>query len=113
MLHRPGAGLRNRDRHLDRMARSAEYVGFRFDHDAVLAELAARLVGHGPARVRLRLARDGRVGIDLDPAPAADQAPVRVAVDPEPVDSRRWWLYHKTSMREPYERRLLRRPELD
>jgi para-aminobenzoate synthetase/4-amino-4-deoxychorismate lyase len=110
---RPGDGLRNRDRHLHRLATSAEYVGFRFDRDRILAELHRRLDGHGAARVRLRLGRDGAVAVDLAPAPEPDPGPVRVAVDPEPVDPRRWWLYHKTSAREPYERRRLRRPELD
>jgi para-aminobenzoate synthetase / 4-amino-4-deoxychorismate lyase len=110
---RPGHGLRNLDRHLGRLATSAEYVGYRFDRTRAVAELHAKLAGHGVARVRLRLRRDGGLAVDLAPAPEAGTGPVRVAVDPEPVDPRRWWLYHKTSMREPYERRRLRRPDLD
>ena len=80
----------------------------------MLAELTSALAGLGtPARVRLRLRRDGTIGVDVEPAPDPDSGPVRVAVHPEPVDPRRWWLYHKTSMREPYERRRLARPDLD
>jgi para-aminobenzoate synthetase/4-amino-4-deoxychorismate lyase len=106
--------LRNLDRHLSRLATSAEYVGFRFDRQHVLDTLTARLAGSGTAtRVRLRLRRDGLVTVDVEQAPLPDAGPVRVAVHPEPVDPRRWWLYHKTSMREPYERRRLARPELD
>ena len=117
MLFQPDAdrgvgGLRNRDRHLQRMATSAEYMGFRFDAEAVLTRLKHALTGRAAARVRLRLRRDGAVDIDLDPPPVPPTGPVAVAVDPEPVDPRRWWLYHKTSMREPYERRRLRRPDL-
>jgi para-aminobenzoate synthetase/4-amino-4-deoxychorismate lyase len=114
MLYRPGDGVRNLDRHLRRLAGSAEYVGYRFDHAHAVAELDAQLAGRAAAaRVRLRLRRDGGLSIDMAPAPEPDAGPIRVAVDPEPVDPRRWWLYHKTSMREPYERRRLRRPDLD
>ncbi|HVH21506.1 MAG TPA: aminodeoxychorismate synthase component I [Pseudonocardia sp.] len=114
MLCQPGPVLRNLDRHLSRLATSAAYVGFRFDRQHVLDTLTARLAGSGTAtRVRLRLRRDGLVTVDVEQAPLPDAGPVRVAVHPEPVDPRRWWLYHKTSMREPYERRRLARPELD
>jgi para-aminobenzoate synthetase / 4-amino-4-deoxychorismate lyase len=112
-LHEPGHGLRNLDRHLRRMSTSAEYVGYRFDRAHTVSELDKQLAGHSTARVRLRLRRDGGLTVDLAPAPEPDTDPIRVALDPDPIDPRRWWLYHKTSMREPYERRRLHRPDLD
>jgi len=100
--------------HLARLAASARYFGFRFAEDAVAAALenaAAEL--HGDGRVRLTLFRDGRaeteISAPLDPSPG----PVRVALDRDPVDRSDVWLFHKTSLREPYERRRAARPDVD
>jgi para-aminobenzoate synthetase / 4-amino-4-deoxychorismate lyase len=109
MRHEPERGLRNRDRHLRRMADSAAHLGFDFDHESVLHELRAQLAGVGAARVRLRLRRDGKVGVDVAPLPAAS-GPVTLAVDHEPVDSASPWLCHKTTQREVYESRQRRHP---
>ena len=105
-------GLRNRDRHLRRMADSAEYFGFRCDLRAIRDELRAQMVGRGSSRVRLRLRRDGRVAIDVSALPCATGVLI-LAVDHEPVDSSTPLLYHKTSLREPYERRCSRHPHVD
>ena len=112
MRHDPGRGLRNRDRHLRRLADSAEHLGFPLDRAVVVDELAARLAGVGAARVRLRLSRDGAVAVDLAPLPAAG-GPVTLAVDDEPVDPASRWLRHKTTRREVYERRRHRHPDVD
>jgi para-aminobenzoate synthetase / 4-amino-4-deoxychorismate lyase len=112
MRHDPGRGLRNRDRHLRRLADSAEYLGFRLDRAAVVDALAARLAGVGPVRVRLRLSRDGAVAVDLAPLPPPG-GPVTLAVDDEPVDPASRWLRHKTTRREVYERRRSRHPHVD
>jgi para-aminobenzoate synthetase / 4-amino-4-deoxychorismate lyase len=45
MRHDPERGLRNRDRHLERLAASAEHLGFRFDPPAARRLLDARLAG--------------------------------------------------------------------
>jgi para-aminobenzoate synthetase/4-amino-4-deoxychorismate lyase len=63
--------------------------------------------------VRLRLARDGELSVDLQPFPAAPEGPVRLVVDPEPVHSGDAALYTKTTLREPYERRFARRGDAD
>ena len=112
MRYAPERGLRNRDRHLRRIADSAEYFGFSFDSSSARNELRARLVGRGPSRVRLLLRRDGRVVIDLSALPPTTGR-VTLAVDVEPVDSSTSWLYHKTTLRQPYERRRLRHPDVD
>ena len=112
MRHEPERGLRNRDRHLRRMADSAAHLGFDFDHESVLGELRAQLAGVGAARVRLRLSRDGKVGVDLAPLPVGT-GPVTLALDHEPVDSASPWLCHKTTHREVYESRQRRHPHVD
>ena len=50
MRYSPDRGLRNRDRHLRRLADSAEYWGFRFDPSTITEALSTRLVGCGPSR---------------------------------------------------------------
>ncbi|MFD2093795.1 aminodeoxychorismate synthase component I [Blastococcus deserti] len=109
----PRTGLRNRLRHLRRLAGSAAHLGFRLDPGAAEAALDARLASAGPARVRLRLRRDGRLSVDVEPPPPPAVPPVTLVVDPEPVDSRNTALFHKTTLREPYERRFARRGAAD
>jgi para-aminobenzoate synthetase/4-amino-4-deoxychorismate lyase len=113
MRFEPGTGLRNGPRHLARLAASADLRGFRLDPGAAEAALADRLAGSGPARVRLRLRRDGGLSVDLQPLPAPQEGPVRLSVDPEPVDSTDPALFTKTTLREPYERRFARRGDAD
>ena len=43
----------------------------------------------------------------------ATDAPVRLVIDPEPVDPSSPWLFHKTTRRSPYEARAARHPEAD
>lgn len=112
MRFEPKLGLRNLARHLRRLSESAEYFGFRFEKASAVRELNAQLSDPGPTRVRLRLRRDGALAVDLSALPG-DGGPVALAVDDHPVDSGSAWLYHKTSLREPYDTRRLRHPEAD
>jgi para-aminobenzoate synthetase/4-amino-4-deoxychorismate lyase len=107
------AGLRSLDAHLARIAASATYFGFRFDAAAVRSALATRLDGAGDARVRLRCYRDGTLGIDVQELPGPPAGPVRLAIDPAPIDSTQCWPHHKTSLREPFTSRLARHPSAD
>jgi len=113
--HEPASGFRHLPEHLARLEASARYFGFalvRSDAEAVLEKAVAEL-GGAEGVVRLLLARDGSVRIDLsDPRPAAT-GPVRVAIHPQPVDPSDVWLYHKTTLRGPYDRRRDDRPDLD
>jgi para-aminobenzoate synthetase/4-amino-4-deoxychorismate lyase len=113
MRYDPERGLWNRDRHLQRLAESAEHLGFRFDPAAAREALRSRLDGCRAARVRLRLARTGALAVDVEPLPPLLPGRVLLAVDDEPVDPRDWRLYHKTTVREPYDRRRERRPDVD
>ncbi|HZP89582.1 MAG TPA: aminodeoxychorismate synthase component I, partial [Actinomycetota bacterium] len=90
--HDPDTGYADLDEHLERLAASAAYFGFRHDPSAVAEALdrAARALV-GPARVRLALARSGEVRTDTGPMPPAPEAPLRVAIDPEPVDPADVW----------------------
>jgi para-aminobenzoate synthetase / 4-amino-4-deoxychorismate lyase len=112
MRHEAGR-LHSLDAHLARVATSAAYFGFRFDPAAVRTALDARLGGAGDARVRLRCYRDGTVGVEVEALPPPAKGPVRMAIDPAPIDSTACWPLHKTSLREPYTSRLARHPSAD
>jgi len=113
LAHVPAEGFRHLDEHLERLAGSAGYFGFRFEPEAAAAVLK-RAVAEvtRPSVVRLTLARDGGLSTDVRDLPPADDA-VRVALDDEPVDPSDLWLFHKTTRRAPYERRRERRPDVD
>ncbi|HEY2965083.1 MAG TPA: aminodeoxychorismate synthase component I [Actinomycetota bacterium] len=113
LAHVPAEGFRHLDEHLERLASSAGYFGFRFEPEAAAAALK-RAVAEvtGPSVVRLTLGRDGGLSTDVRDLPPADDA-VRVALDDEPVDPSDVWLFHKTTRRAPYERRRGRRPDVD
>ncbi|TFV56775.1 aminodeoxychorismate synthase component I [Geodermatophilus sp. DF01-2] len=112
MAHLPGPGLRNLDRHLARLADSAAWFGFPFDAEATRRRLAT-VPPDTAARVRLLLRRDGRVEVELHSLPPAARSPVRLAIDPEPVDARSVWLRHKTTRRTFYTERAARHPDAD
>jgi para-aminobenzoate synthetase/4-amino-4-deoxychorismate lyase len=91
------------ERHLDRLRSSAEYFGFVFDDihvHAMLDEVATKNP-LGTWRVRLLLARDGKVTTEcfpLEPTPAE----VRVTFAKTAIDSRNEFLQHKTTERDIY-----------
>jgi para-aminobenzoate synthetase/4-amino-4-deoxychorismate lyase len=114
LRHDPGSGYRHLDEHLERLGASARYFGFRLDLEDVTAALKRAADGlTRPMRVRVALARDGRTSVEVSDLPEAPAGPVRVAIDPDPVDPDDPWLYHKTTRRAPYERRRERRPDVD
>jgi len=100
-----GDGFFLLDGHLERLARSAAYFGFRCEVEEVRARLlaAAASATSGVWRVRLTLGRDGDVEVACE-ALAESAGPAQVAVAAEPVDSADPLLYHKTTQREIYQR---------
>ena len=107
-------GLRNLDQHVNRMADSAAFFDFRFDRDTVLAEVRHAVQAYGGAAcVRVLVARDGTVSVGFAPLPATSDRPVRLVIDPEPIDSSSPWFQHKTTRRDPYRTRAARHPEAD
>ncbi len=113
MAHLPGKGLRNLDRHLDRLADSAAYFGFPFERASAVARLSAAVAGTGPARVRVVLSRDGGLDVGTAPLPSPPDCPVRLVVDPAPVDAAQPWFQHKTTRRRVYTERAAAHPEAD
>lgn len=115
LRHEPASGFRHVREHLARLEASAAYFGFVFfrpDVEAALEKAVAEL-GGAEGRVRLELARDGTVRTDVsEPRPSAG-GPVRVAIHTDPVDPSDVWLYHKTTLRSPYESRRHDRPDVD
>ena len=110
----PDEGYFLLDRHLARLADSAEYCGFRCDRAAVagaLAELAAGLAG--PSKARLLLDRAGRIEVEAAPLPATSPEPLRVGLARRPIAADDARLYHKTTRREPYEAARASRPDCD
>jgi para-aminobenzoate synthetase/4-amino-4-deoxychorismate lyase len=108
-------GFRHLDEHMARIAGSAGYFGFPLDREDLLLALekARADLGEGDGVVRLLLARDGTARTETAPIPPPSPDPVRVAIDPDPVDPWDVWLFHKTTLREPYERRRRARPDVD
>lgn len=110
----PRQGFVLLDRHLDRLRGSAAYFGFAFDEGTVRRELEASAAGaSGTLRVRLTMARDGTVRVKAEPLGPGPSGPVRVAVHGEAVDSADVYLFHKTTLRERYERARAAHPEAE
>ncbi len=113
-----GAYIR-RDRHLSRLAQSAEYFGF----DGPIAASSAALDAHagthsaGCHRVRLALQRDGTATVESMPFPKLGVNPskaIRCAIaSTVVVDSGELFLFHKTTNREPYDRARAAHPDAE
>ena len=102
------------DRHLERLASSAQYFGFMFDRARALDALTDAVVGiiKGSYRVRLVLTRAGQMAVEMAPLEKAVAGRVFLTgISSVPVDSRDPLLFHKTTHREPYTSRL--RPDCD
>jgi para-aminobenzoate synthetase/4-amino-4-deoxychorismate lyase len=104
MRFEPEEGPLDLDRHLARMKRSAEALGFPFDRHHARNELqAAAFSLRAPRKLRLRLSRTGALAIETRPLPETPPEPVRVALAPLPVDPADFRLRHKTSDRRFYD----------
>jgi para-aminobenzoate synthetase / 4-amino-4-deoxychorismate lyase len=99
----PHEGFTDLERHLARMKRSAEALGFAFDrHDCRNELQAATFRLRDPARIRVRLSPTGRIAIEVRPAPAPLDGVVAPIV-PLPVSPDDFRLRHKTSDRAFYD----------
>jgi para-aminobenzoate synthetase/4-amino-4-deoxychorismate lyase len=59
------------------------------------------------------LGRSGSVDVAVTALPEPTRDPVRLVVDPEPVDGESVWLRHKTTRRDVYTERRARHPDAD
>ena len=92
------------DEHIERMKSSAAYFGFKFDEHKIrstLHDIACGLTS-APQRVRITSARDGSVQIEHREFNAHRFG--RVRISSVQVSSRDYFLYHKTTHREVYDR---------
>ncbi len=110
-----GGPVRHLDRHLNRLLDSATYFGFVADRDAIESAVLDALTGDRDMalRVRLVLDRHGRVEVSAVAAPSFPDV-VRVAIDTAvPVDPANVFLFHKTTLRRPYEQARQRHPDAE
>lgn len=106
LLWTPAEGYFLLDRHLARLADSAEYFDLPFDRAALLdrLETLSRALPCEDHKVRVVLSPRGAFAVTATPLAALPRAPVqRVALARSPIDSRDVFLYHKTSRRAVYE----------
>ncbi len=94
--------IAHRDRHLERLAASAAFLGHRLDLAAVNSAVDAAAQG-ATARLRLLAARSGAVAVSRGPLPEPPTQPVVVVLAPLPVAADDWRLRHKTSDRGFYD----------
>ncbi|MCP5419816.1 MAG: aminodeoxychorismate synthase component I [Gammaproteobacteria bacterium] len=104
LLWTPERGFWLFDEHLDRLLNSARYFAFSADGEAIQRRLAAAVASAPahPHKVRLRVARDGNVTVEVLNLPRQQASP-RVCLAKQPVDSSNVFLYHKTTHRTIYE----------
>jgi para-aminobenzoate synthetase/4-amino-4-deoxychorismate lyase len=105
LLWTPESGIFLLDRHLHRLAQSTEYFAIPLsipDLRSLLNAEGSR--GTAPLRIRLRVARDGKISLESTPLNLRDaSSPVRVRLAAKPVDPGDRFLYHKTTHRAVYE----------
>ena len=115
LLYEAGGGYFLLERHLERLRNSACYFGFRYNPGMVQQKLEkeAESFSVGSYRVRLVLSCDGRIEVRSNPIQQAPEAPFKVVVASQPVDEQDPFLFHKTTHRQIYERRLAAHPSCD
>ncbi|MGZ8571849.1 MAG: aminotransferase class IV, partial [Actinomycetota bacterium] len=115
LLHDPGSGYRRLEEHLRRLAESAAYHRFACDVDPVMAALDREAVRFPAKIARVRLLLDRRGRIEAAGAPlSVSPDPVSLALDRDhPVDPSDPFLFHKTTLRAPYEEASARFPDAD
>ena len=107
LLWSRGPGYRRLELHLGRLASSAAELGFRFDGEALRAQLAECAGGFGEEseqRVRFELRRDGSVSIRHAPLPREAERTLTIGIAAERSDAADPFVRHKTTRRSRYER---------
>jgi para-aminobenzoate synthetase/4-amino-4-deoxychorismate lyase len=109
MLHEDGE-IFLLERHLKRLAESAEYFDFKMDEGAIRVHLRNQRLKN-PTRIRLLLSKDGQFETRAFVHTCAGVN--KLAIAKEPVDSGDVFLYHKTTNRAVYEKAKADFPEAD
>lgn len=111
-LRLEGGGYPLLPRHLARLASSARHLGFALDPAAVERALRREAgAAEGPARVRLLVDAAGAVRTERAPLPAVPAEPPPVALAARRVSRRDAALFHKTTLRAPYDAARAERPD--
>ncbi|MDD2335359.1 MAG: chorismate-binding protein, partial [Geobacteraceae bacterium] len=113
LLYEKGSGYFLFERHLKRLADSAHYFGFTFDHSSarITLEKYSQAISES-AKVRLVLLRNGFISVEVEPlVPTKSSASTLITFADVPVDSSNRFLYHKTSNREIFRRELEKKSE--
>ena len=100
-------GFLNLDAHLSRLGNSASYFSWQVNMDEIKNQLlsAALEFPEADLRIRLCVSRCGRICVQhTDYQPLSD--PYRVRLAKNPVNSKNYFLYHKTTQRTVYDRAL-------
>jgi len=100
------------DRHLKRLAESAEYFDFKFDPEKICDHLRNLRIKE-PSRIRLLLSKSGEFYVEAASCRWPQQQNVMLAIAKEPVDSKDVFLYHKTTNRSVYEKAKADFPDAD
>ena len=111
-MHLGATGVRNRNRHVERVLASAAWFGFRIDPIELHRALDSLGTPADPCRVRVLVARDGEISLEtysLGPAPLV----VSLVLDRHVVRSDDVFCLHKTSNRSVYDAALARNPDVD
>lgn len=104
LRYEPADGLVRLERHLARIAASAQAFAIHFDRGRAETALAETAHGKQPLRVRLTLAKDGTIAATSAPfAASSADTRWRLAVASTRLDSGDPLLRHKTSRRSRYE----------
>ena len=97
-------GFLNLDAHLSRLGNSASYFSWQVNMDEIRNQLlsAALEFPEADLRIRLCVSRCGRICVQhTDYQPLSD--PYRVRLAKNPVNSKNYFLYHKTTQRTVYD----------
>ena len=95
------------DRHVERLARSAEYFSFPFDEVRFRRRIERAVSDNTDVhKVRATLDRWGRFDVTTSPIETESTEPWRLTVAEERVDSSDSFFYHKTTRRDTYDRAL-------
>ncbi|MDH6594123.1 para-aminobenzoate synthetase/4-amino-4-deoxychorismate lyase [Variovorax sp. TBS-050B] len=106
MLATPAGGIRYLDRHLARLAHSAQALGFAFDHEAAvqaLRDALPALAPGQPSRLRLALAHGGRMAITHSALPPLPPGAVKLVLAGERLPDANPLGAFKTTWRQHYD----------
>lgn len=105
LLWEPEAGYFLLEGHIRRLEASAEYFGFGFSREHILAELRLTANGFTAQKHRVRLILNPTGKFQISAAPLDEHplpTPARLVFAPAPISATNPFLYHKTTHREAY-----------